>query len=411
MSPEPFAIQLNRPLKISSFICEMEISIQKPAGFFHTIAKLTDENGKINEQILVEQFGLSVPMAKRALQRCIDHYKILEIDPRSPNNYHLTAGIGLDLLKEQTLFFNESGKYRLILTDDPLVPQRVISIQRFGRQIDRSAPITKPYKFNLDNTIFQNLIIANENDDDGFISSPKIRIDKCFEQAFEERPEDHRLYLLCSLMPNNIALKIQGSFLFKSGGYQGRNSPVNKKDLKITLENQPPNFTFPYIFGELLNQINLIQDWDQDKNALKVHFDLKDGSCNYDNFLTHISIDHPSIPAFGAFEKFELTLPIIPKSRDDCLGWEKYLFLRAITQPIAPDAYKSLKSKIEHQMKSKNVTYIALPSQEKIAQELLVQAGRTLSNGIYEFDRRSNLYWFLQCPLDLTNAPKQVDEM
>ena len=84
-------IILKRDLPIKAYLAQLDIGVQKPAGLYQPIAELAINNSNIiNEQLLMDEFEFTMPMATQAIKRSITMGTFEEIKDDS-ENYHLTT--------------------------------------------------------------------------------------------------------------------------------------------------------------------------------------------------------------------------------------------------------------------------------------------------------------------------------
>lgn len=378
-------LKLERKLSVELLRIQMEISIQQPAGLYYNYVQLASEMGVINTEILVDYFKFSHPMAERAIKRC-EFFKLIKEDPNLEDNYQLDE-LGKIMLKDSKIFRRESGEYLIYFTQDPLIPQQIITIKRVNSKesLEKKSKKEEIVKRNLGITerMIQNLMPGNDTEEGGFINSSEIIIESCSENIIIETIRNTKLDIKSILEPSGIKLKIQGL--------------LDNKQIERSLNQIPEDYSYESIFQELFTQHNWFQHWDASLKVSREKFDLNQRNTNYKKFNKKYTIPTPNTSHFGQFNDTALILPIIPRTQDDLIKWELYLLGEEITRIISPSEYKLIKEKIENDMESRCKNYSILPNQNTFAQELLTRS--LSSSGEYEI--RSSKYWFLQIPLDL----------
>ncbi len=389
-------LTLKRKINIEVFRVKLNILVQQPAGMFKNYIQLTAEHGFLNQDLLVEKFQLNYPMADRAIKRC-QFYDLIKPNSSDENLFVLDK-LGKQMLKDSMIFRKEEGEFRIFITQDPLITQKILSIQRVNtieradrrnkkrEKIKTHDKPGKKLKLNIDNIQLQNIIIGNLEEENGFINSSEIIIEKCDEYLIQEEIKDTDLNLVAQINPKGRRLKLQGF--------------LAKEQIDTSLHIIPADFSFYPIFRELFDKMGIFQNWDTELRAYKEVFNKEAKNRNYEDFSETFLIPDPSTLLFGSFAKTELSLPIIPRTEEDLINWEKYLLIEKITRIIDPKEYRDIKNQIENLMIEKCGHSIELPSQNVTTLELLKEV--QISENIY--GPRSKKYWYLQIPLDLSQS-------
>ena len=393
MNYNDMKIKLEREIKYKTYLVQAEIGVQKPAGLFSSVTELAMYNSKkLTEDLIVNEFAFSIPMAKRVIQRCL--VKGL-IEEGEENTYHLTT-TGEDTANDKLIYEKESGEFRLFITDDPLIPQYVLTIQRIDKTYHRNKREkiqTKKLEKSLDDLVFQNFISEKEERETSFINSDKILIEKCYEKIHQEKNPHLDFSITCILTPLDIDFRID--LKYKIGGNSGN------KDL--TLFDYNSEFSFTLILSNLLKLKGNFTNWDEENNLLKVPFNLQSNrKMNYKQFHETFSFDTLEIANFGEFKKTSFQIPIAPKNGEECLKWEKYLFLDTINEICFKKQYLKMKKDCEKLMQVKGKTAVDLPNQNDLIYELKKET-EIVNQKTQEitYRPRSDKYWFLQTGIDL----------
>ena len=246
-------IKLEREIKYKTYLVQAEIGVQKPAGLFSSVAELAMLNSKLlTENLIVNEFAFSIPMAKRVIQRCL--FKGL-IEEQEENTYHLTT-LGEDTAKGKLIYEKESGEFRIFVTDDPLLPQCVLTIQRIDKtyHINKRGNIQmKKLENSLDNLVFQNFISEKNERETSFINSDKILIEKCYENIHQEKNPILNFSITCIATPLDIDFRIDSVYNIRG----------NKGQKDLTLINHNSEFSFTLILSNLLKKKRQFNNWDE----------------------------------------------------------------------------------------------------------------------------------------------------
>ncbi|MFX0072228.1 MAG: hypothetical protein ACFFAO_14160 [Candidatus Hermodarchaeota archaeon] len=393
MNYNDILVKLKREIKYKTYLVQAEIRVQKPAGLFASVAELALVNSKLlTEDLIVKEFAFSIPMAKRVIQRCL--FKGL-IEVNGEDAYYLTT-MGEDTANGKLMYEKESGEYRLYITDDPLIPQRVLTIQRIDKSyhLNRRNDIQmEKLGFSFEDLVFQNFLSEKHEQETSLINSDKILIENCHENIHQEKNPNIDFSITCTLNPLAIDFRI-GSH-YKIGG--------NSRRRDLTLFNPNSEFSFSLILSNLLKQRGIFSNWDEKNKILKVPFELQSKRYfNYKQFYEKLVYEIPKIESFGEFEKTSFQIPIAPQDSDECLKWEKYLLLEKINEICFNKQYLTLKKDCEELMKKKGKISVELPNQQNLAGELKkeVEIFDQKTQKI-NYGPRSDKYWFLQTGLDL----------
>lgn len=386
-------IKLEREIKYKTYLVQAEIGVQKPAGLFSSVAELAMLNSKLlTENLIVNEFAFSIPMAKRVIQRCL--FKGL-IEEQEENTYHLTT-LGEDTAKGKLIYEKESGEFRIFVTDDPLISQCVLTIQRIDKtyHINKRGNIQmKKLENSLDNLVFQNFISEKNERETSFINSDKILIEKCYENIHQEKNPILDFSITCIATPLDIDFRIDSVYNIRG----------NKGQKDLTLINHNSEFSFTLILSNLLKKKRQFSNWDEENNLLKVPFDLySKRKINYKQFHEKLVFETLEIKNFGEFKVIGFQIPIAPRNRDDCLKWEKYLLLERINEVCFKKHYSDLKKECEDLMEIKGKLSVELPNHHDLIKELKKQI-EIIDPKTKEitYGPRSDKYWFLQTGIDL----------
>lgn len=380
---ELYQITLKRKLKVEKYIVQMDLRLKKNAGTFYDLMKLASENGGLNEEMLIKRFYFTHPMANRTIQRC-QFFKLIEKNPNFQKIFPITED-GKDVAHNGSMFRQESGKkYRIYLTQDNLVPQRVLTIQRIKRDYN-AEKYTQKRNLNLDDESFQNIVVGNERDDELFLDSDEVIIEKCYEQLIKDNKGWGSLTVSVQFSPQkeNGDIKIDGKIL--------------SKGVSISLNENIEHLNFNLIFSSLLKEIGELENWDNELSALRQKFDQNsEKNINYRNFTRKITVSEPRIPGIGLVDPISFYVPIVPANNQDCLDWEKLLLKDKINGVCLKDEYDLKVAEVENLMYSKSKNYVKLPSQQEFVEELRLDS--KIGNA---YNQRSEKYWYLQASLTL----------
>jgi hypothetical protein len=392
MKYDEISIQIQREIKIETYLAQMDIAVQKPAGLFVPIAELAKANdNKIHSELLQKEFEFTIPMANQAILRSV-RMGILEEIPRSKEKYRLTQmGEQLILPEGGQVFQKETGEYRIFLTQDPLLPQKVLSLQRIEKGFRHERQM-KPFDhFDVESLkgIIQNFARESDEKISNLINSADIQIEKCYDKVFPDKNRDLSIKIIGNLTPISVNFKLEVTW-------------KGKKQV-LSLDRINPDITFELVFRELLRQKGELGNWDTSKQLLNVLFDVKtQNGINYRDFVRTLSLQNPSISNFGPFEPIKCVIPVGPQNPETGLQWAKFLLLEEIKSVCNSAQYQNKRQDIESRFLKLGRTRIRLPEQQSLIVEIKDGCKiQGVNRGTKEYGPRSDKYWFLQTALDL----------
>ncbi|MHA1618364.1 MAG: hypothetical protein ACTSVZ_03715 [Promethearchaeota archaeon] len=94
------------------------------------------------------------------------------------------------MLKDSKIFRRESGEYLIYFTQDPLIPQQILTIKRVNskKSLEKRSKKEEIVKRNLGITerMIQNLMPGNDTEEGGYINSSEIIIESCSDNIIIE---------------------------------------------------------------------------------------------------------------------------------------------------------------------------------------------------------------------------------
>jgi hypothetical protein len=392
MKYQDIKIELRRRIPIVVYRAQAEIQVETPAGIFETIVELAEENvGVVDETLLQKAFHFTVPMAKRALNRCVTN-SILEDFPGHPGQYSPTERIRKSL-KDGKIFKKESGEYLLYLTTDPLVDQQLITIQRSEQKDSRNqhdrkqkeSQRTEPIPIELESGEYQNYIPHSDEMHTNLLNSNRIIIDEIREKAIKMPNKECELAINATLTPNDVAVMLQGTF---------QSRPVATSVLGI-----PRALTFDGIFKETLQQVDEDKNWDATNSMLLARFDVNyRDSIDFGRFTRKIQLSEPGFKDFGKFQPASFLIPVRPNTKKDCIAWEKHLLFQEINGICLDAEFNRIKQETEKKMETNCNISQEIPARLDLIKELEQQS---IEKETGQYGPRPEKYWYLQAPLDL----------
>ncbi|MHA1252939.1 MAG: hypothetical protein ACTSRP_23325 [Candidatus Helarchaeota archaeon] len=397
-------ILLKRKLEnIEKYLVKAEINIEEEAKIWQTITLLAlEHDSKLTIDILCEKFGFTKPMAELAIKRSVDMgiiervevgWSIIPVEP----SWKLTEE-GKKVAESGKIYYPESGIYQVFISRDPLVSQKFITFLRYderdkNKDVELKNEKTSEEVFgNIKGWEFENLLTKTNNDSnrETIIQSKYIKIIDIEKIIYPYQKEDFKneidLVIKLEIDQFNRNILIIGSIL---------DNKIKNEWIKIA-DNFPEYYEVIYY---LLKSVNVEKNWNGEKNRLLISFD-ETSLRERKTFRKEITIENPEIEGFGRFDPITISVPIIPKTEDDCLKWEKSLLRDRILNYSAPcneNDYNRFIDEIYRQMEENNAEPVELPDISVYIEELLEECKD--QNG--EYGKRPTEYWYLKAPIDL----------
>lgn len=369
------SLVLTRRVEIEKFDVLMEIARQQKREELVAILMLAREHGgKVTAVDICQQLLLGRPesVGKVVIDRC--HYLDL-VDEKGA----LTE-IGNEALQTRNVFIPERGRFLILYTDDPLLPQRLLHLQpteepplydeikkdrngQRAQEVQKDKAETLPEKLHsLEGGEF-NLL----GQGGGLVTIRKIESHGISKSS--DSDDDLRVILRINTS-GPPHLSVDGKF-------------------KRTL--QPPNVEFEEAFLEALGSLRDYWDDARKPPALRSSFeDLKDDERA--SFQKTIHLVEPKLDKWGAFENTSVDeVPVIPLTSEDATQWAEWLLIKSIDTYLTQDQYQIRANQCES--KFPDFPNLRCPSSRELTLRLW--------NAKDHEGRLPRQYWYLQASLDL----------
>lgn len=387
MKYEDISFKISRKVDVEVCIAELDIETQKHGRLYLPILLLAKENNnKINENDLVDKFKFPVPMAKQVLDRC-RKMNLIKPDMYYPEHYFIDE-LGELLIKDNKVFVKENGVYRVFYTEDPLLPQKVITLQRIHKdekEITRNRDIKELPKIE---GRFQNLFPMEKEAEFNFINSGNISIEKWYEQGIFDKNNRLKLEIIGEFTPNkDPVFKVELKF--------------EKEKNEFTLNKINENCSFSHLFAHILDKSEESDNFDFVTGKLNVDFeDIKNNTRSINEFVKDLYIKDSTFEGFGTFNPIRITLPIKPKDDSSALKWAKELLFNEINTFCNQKEYDTKKRKIEERFFEFTDMRVQLPNIEEFAEEIKTKSLIQETSNVRDYGPRSRQYWLLQASID-----------
>lgn len=368
---------LSRRLELEKYEVVMEVGRQQRREELHAVLMLAEEHGgKATAQLISQELlqGRPETVGKAIIDRCRDLGLLGESGEITP--------IGRDALRTGSVFVPERGRYTVWLTDDPLVPQKLVHIE----------PKEESYL----------------TDEVAMIRSGKMK----GEARDEAEPLPERLRRLVG-GPYDLMGREGGRIVIRSIEPNGVRVHVGPEgDTRVVLRVAPdrsqlsvgggfervleaPKLDFDESWISALGPMAKRWARSRDPPALKSSFDEL-GPKELTSFSRTVHLLKPSLEGYGEFGETSVDgVPIVPGTAHDAEAWARWLLKKSIVGYVDREQYRVLIESAAS--KFPDFPGVELPSESELADEL---GSERAADGAFP-----RAYWYLRAPLDL-----QVEE-
>ncbi len=364
-------ILLGREIGLRAFDAIMEIGrAEKRQDILSVLMLAGEQGGEVSAADICKYLLMERPIGygETVMKRCID---LGVLDPEG----RLTE-YGKETLEKKRLFNQERGRFRILCTEDPLFPQKILEITEQNEpdiprgwgenRTDRRNTKLPPEEMEIPKWLFK-----TENTTFDILSTgTEIRVYKIEPLGLPGNPvSTERLEV-------HWELPVKGEPTLKVTGYAQR-----------TL--QAPPVQYWEIFRQIMK--DEYHRWEEDSQTLKCDFQTL-SEAERMTFRKNVLIESPSMGGLGEFNNTIIhDVPIVPATGKDAQEWADWLLTRSITRYSGRKAYRELITNIGIRFPNFEVK---LPSLEKVAEQ-----ERKVS--VESQGRPSREYWYLQAPMDL----------
>lgn len=366
---------LTREIKTKSYIAKAEIQKLVVREEIQAVLMLADQlGGKVTPADIVSHLLANRPekIGKRVIEWCASNNVL--------NWKGELTDIGRESLQEGKVFTSESGVYKFILTDHPLIPEKILLIEP-----NREGNLFKEMKE------LRNAENGYKIEEELITLPPEVLtlagVEKRYNEISESKEDVRIVYI-------------------EERGVTG-NPPYSPFVLSIELDRFiPPKLLIRH--GKKIRQggtpdipyknamesilANKFHDWDPNTNTLKIDYNQL-GPNEKRTFQKSIHFETPQLPNYGSFDPIRISFNIQPRTSQDAARWAYWLLKDRITNYIHEEEYSELCMEIANLFVE---FQIRMPSQEELVDEILNETKERI---------RTPKYWYLRAPLDL---PKEL---
>jgi hypothetical protein len=362
-------IVLKRNIQVRRYIIKAEIQkLVKREEIMAILLLARDLGREVLPEDIVSHLLANRPekIGRRVIQWCAE-LGVLTLDGKLTNS-------GLEALQEGKIFISEKGIYRITVTDDPLVPERVLLVEpnysgNIHYDINEMKGSGRDHQIEDDLiTLPENILALQENTDQRFKAIGKDGEDIKISNIDEKGIDDGQPRKSFSV---ELHVEQHGQprfYITREGAKRGGIAP---------------DVTFESVLQSIMGFD--YQYWIPDTGTLQESFDtLRDIELR--DFRKTITFPTPSLPGLGNFDPASLTVNIQPKTVEDANKWNGWLIVDGINDYMDESDYQEHCYAVSSKFAEFNPEE---PSQEELAKHLS------------DMSNQNQKYWFLQAPLDL----------
>lgn len=367
-------INLRRDAGLTALEAVMEIGREeKRKDIVSVLIRAKELGGAITPEDICSSLLIDRPIAlgRTVITRCRD-LGLLDAQGR------LTA-LGEESIERKTVPLPEYGRYRVLCTTDPLVPQRILDLE------DVPEPGAE--------LIVRERRAARRGESERNTSEGVSPVPSWFARLKGSSvllPRTGERIRVLSIANRCIRSKVRTEerLTVRWTLYPDRESELRAEGLaKWSLE--APEVSHESIFLELLGDQR--SAWDPRRGILRCRFKEIDDA-EKATMTKSIRIREPTLSDYGGFDDTVIRdVPIAPRTTRDAQEWAEWMLEHEIREYLDEDGYSDLLRRLESRFSGFKVS---MPDRDKAARDIRRKA--TAKDGLLPPS-----YWHLQAPLDL----------
>lgn len=367
-------IAINREAHLVAFEVVMDIGREeKRKDVVSVLMRAEELGGRVTPEDICNSLLIDRPIAvgKTVIARCQD-LELLDADG------WLTP-LGKESLGQKTVPLPEHGRYRILCTTDPLVPQRILDLEDVHEPeteiiVNARRAARKPESKSK---------LPEEAD-----SVPPWLLELKNQSIFLPRTGERIRVLSIAERCVSAQVREQEELSLKWTIYPDREPELKAKGFaKWNID--APEISHESVFLELLGVYRVA--WDARRGVLRYRFkevvDAERASMS-----KSLQIEKPSVGEYGKFDDTEIRgIPIAPRTSRDAQEWAEWLLEHEIAEYLDEEGYADLVRRINSRFPD---FVVRVPNRSKMAAQ--IRRSATAQGGLLP-----PAYWYLQAPLDL----------
>ncbi len=368
------AIVLTRTVELQVYDVVMELGrAEDRRDVIAVLMRTAELSGRITPEEVCRSFFPERPVAlgKNVLGRCAE-LGVLDGEGR-------ITDLGREALEKRRVFQPERGRYQVVCTLDPLIPQRILTLES----------VHEP---RVDQTVGERRLARSKAKE---TAPPRSDVElpdwlKATEHHTLNLVDSGKEVAILSVEPRCLRMPSQGGFALRvRWELSAEDDPVLRLEGSVDRVLEAPQVSHDGVLTELLT--NAGRTWDPEVGVMRCTFEeLTDAQRA--SFSGALELESPVLQAYGRFSPTEISdLPVAPSGPGEAQRWAEWLLDHSITAYMTDREYEALSGQIVQRFPEFRVR---LPTRQ--------QKEAALRESVDPLrDRMPRAYWFLRAPHDL----------
>ena len=372
-------LELNRKLRCDEYRILMTVSKFEKQDEILAVLTLFKEHGSLGKEVVNTELLDQPPDSSYGFNvlQVVETYRLIS----SHNGRYEITETGKESLSKGSIPFPSRSVCNVTVSDDPLLPTEILDIQqREEIGINRKSGSDTNLTDNL-KKLPDNIIRILEKWKDKSLNLPAQSMQTVLIQEFEE----NEIKIDCK---SSYSLSLRVRYREKPALFFKDNQANKSLAIKT-----PENLDSSEIISHIMEGYGYINDLNDDLILLVRVKDLT--PLEITSFKKSFTIEKPTIPDYGSFEKIRIEgMGIFPSTLSEAKKWAEKLLVHSINRYIDREQFKELAIEICKKFE-------ALYSPDDIREDL--PDYDDLVNRAKSGDKElKDAYWYLIAPADLS---------
>ena len=403
-------VKLSRSLSVMVFDAKMQISRPQKRPDLMAILYRAQENRKGTNAVDLRKHllnGRPDRVGQTLLKRCEDLGLLQRCDEEdgekaynelpSPKALFVLTPEGEETIREQEVFMPEAGRFRVWVTDDPLLEaNRLIYINpvREENPAWKGSDKEKDTLTDLPPLITDlqgNVVVVLGYDH----VQQRVRIDEISRQGIKV---DSKVSVMADWIVSDTAvpsLSVRG----KPELFSAQSAKRELEMFELNIRLPPPQYPWETVWNQLLGKS--IHEWVKGSRGNVLLTDFADSSLSDKEKLTMkrtLKFRKPSFHELGSFDDTQVDgIPLAPRTDKDAQEWGEWMLEQMVVHHIQGEDYRELVREVRDLFPDNK---LILPDQPTLARRIAER--ERILNKESGTPKLPSVYWFLQASIDLT---------
>jgi hypothetical protein len=379
-------IELKRAVAVNAWRFQGDVSVLQPLPWEVAVVKTAVEQGgviSVND-VSRQLLGDRQPIARALLQRC-QVFGLLTGDQTDDSKGFQLTDSGKKSAETSEVFVPQSGTWTLWMTEDPMIPDRFLLLERWREPSALDELKQERYTGVVRDFMPAPKWLREMEGKDLNVPLGKydeVRITKILDQV-EHAGDGHLSLKFCLASdPSGTHTFLEGTLRLPDR-YQMEEA-TESKPFKSSPTAVPTSYE--ECWQALLESEGMTEAWDREERALKVKYPEDEDERRFREGSRHFRF--PAIPNLGCFDPATIrNVPLCPASAADAQQWAEWLLRSKVTE---------FATEIKFQQWSDEAGKPFLKWQPKLPQRTELAAAARPDHGF----AHSRMFWHLQTPCD-----------